>query len=315
MEYEIVDIDAIECVGMYEDEYVYDIEMEDDTEHTFFANDILVHNSMYLTFNELMNKLGVENTYTRRLKITRFLMEMTKKRLTELNEKHSMARFNSKNLISFSSELIADTALFCAKKKYCAHMVEKDGIPTDELLVKGLDIVRSNCPARARKTVEEVVKAILAKTSYEDIQKMSYSIYNDFMKWPLDDIALPKACNNLNNFACEELAFIKGCPQHMKAAITFNYLRDKYKLAEYEPIKEGDKFYMLNLKSNKLANIECIGYKTKIPKEFKITEDMVDRKRHFELAYVSPLKLIFNALGWYMEDFANKREKVNDLFD
>jgi hypothetical protein len=43
-EYEILEIDSIEEVGEFEDEYVYDLEMEDES-HTFIGNDILVHNT------------------------------------------------------------------------------------------------------------------------------------------------------------------------------------------------------------------------------------------------------------------------------
>ena len=58
MNYEISNIESIECIGEFND-YVYDIEMEDDTEHTFFANDILVHNSVYFTILPILNKLNM----------------------------------------------------------------------------------------------------------------------------------------------------------------------------------------------------------------------------------------------------------------
>lgn len=43
-----------ENVGNFEDEYVYDIEMDDEN-HTFVANNILVHNSIYASFEEVVN--------------------------------------------------------------------------------------------------------------------------------------------------------------------------------------------------------------------------------------------------------------------
>ena len=48
------EIESIECIGEFEDEYVYDIEMADDT-HTFVANDILVHNSVYSQLDEVIS--------------------------------------------------------------------------------------------------------------------------------------------------------------------------------------------------------------------------------------------------------------------
>ena len=48
------EIDVCELTGAFEDEYVYDVEVDDET-HTFIANDILVHNSIFVSFNPAMN--------------------------------------------------------------------------------------------------------------------------------------------------------------------------------------------------------------------------------------------------------------------
>lgn len=50
---EIRDIVRCEQIGNFEDEYVYDIEMNDDT-HTFVANNILVHNSIYTSYENII---------------------------------------------------------------------------------------------------------------------------------------------------------------------------------------------------------------------------------------------------------------------
>lgn len=46
-------IKSCENVGVFDDEYVYDIEMEDDN-HTFVANNILVHNSIYASYYDVV---------------------------------------------------------------------------------------------------------------------------------------------------------------------------------------------------------------------------------------------------------------------
>ena len=51
---EVVDIVRCEQIGYFDDEYVYDIEMADDT-HTFVANNILVHNSIYSSYTDIIN--------------------------------------------------------------------------------------------------------------------------------------------------------------------------------------------------------------------------------------------------------------------
>lgn len=51
---EIRDIVRCEQIGDFEDEYVYDIEMDDET-HTFVANNILVHNSIYTSYDSIIH--------------------------------------------------------------------------------------------------------------------------------------------------------------------------------------------------------------------------------------------------------------------
>ena len=52
-EVEIVGIVRCEQIGYFDDEYVYDIEMNDET-HTFVANNILVHNSIYSSYTDII---------------------------------------------------------------------------------------------------------------------------------------------------------------------------------------------------------------------------------------------------------------------
>ena len=52
-EVEIVCIARCEQKGYFDDEYVYDIEMSDET-HTFVANNILVHNSIYSSYTDII---------------------------------------------------------------------------------------------------------------------------------------------------------------------------------------------------------------------------------------------------------------------
>ena len=52
---EIESIEEIE--NGYTDEYVYDVEVKDN--HMFFANNILVHNSIYYEFGRITNQLNI----------------------------------------------------------------------------------------------------------------------------------------------------------------------------------------------------------------------------------------------------------------
>ena len=57
---EFEEIESCELVGNFNDEYVYDIEVNDDT-HTFIANDMLVHNSLFVSFKPAMDHSNWKN--------------------------------------------------------------------------------------------------------------------------------------------------------------------------------------------------------------------------------------------------------------
>lgn len=48
--YHFEDVSSCQEIGRYDEEYVYDVEVDDDNNHTFIANDILVHNSLFISF-------------------------------------------------------------------------------------------------------------------------------------------------------------------------------------------------------------------------------------------------------------------------
>lgn len=60
--YKLLEIESVEEIGSFEDEYVYDLEMEDES-HTFIANDILVHNtdSIFVSFKPCMDHCDWKN--------------------------------------------------------------------------------------------------------------------------------------------------------------------------------------------------------------------------------------------------------------
>lgn len=306
----------VECIGEFENEYVYDIEMDDDTNHTFFANDILIHNSCYLTFDKLMNKLNVPDDDKKRLKITKFLAKFAMKELAKFSEDFFPERFNATNTIFWDQELIARTGIWCQPKKYVCYILEEDGKPPkDPLLVKGLDIVRSSVPRKCRAKIREATEMMLQGKTEEKLCEFILKFYKEFKTWPLDDVAIPSSCNSLARYsAIKNLDFLSGTPQHMKSAITFNYYLKHYKLNQYELLKEKDKFKMIFIARNNILPVETIGYKDRIPPEFEI-EKYHDIDRQFERALIKPLTHIFKAVKWKFPETKYAAQNIEDLFE
>jgi hypothetical protein len=268
--------------------------------------------SAYVSFDKVMDKLRIPEN--KRLEMCRKLSNMTKKKLEDFNEKFSMERFNSPNNIFWEQELIADSALFVKRKRYALHIVEKDGFSTDDLLVKGMEIVRSSVPKKFRGKLKDIVKFILKGASHTEINKFAQDLYKDFLTWSIDDIALPKTANNLVKFNCENLSFISGTPGHIRAAISYNYFREKYGFTDFEPIMERDGFKMVYIKNIPELSVPCVGFKdTPFIMKIGIENNMIQRDKHFELGFISPVNSILESVGYKIPDL--KRDIVDDLFE
>jgi len=65
-EYFFDEVDSCEEIGQFEDEWVYDVEVDDST-HTFITNDLLVHNSLFVSFEPCLNHCDWQNQVISRL--------------------------------------------------------------------------------------------------------------------------------------------------------------------------------------------------------------------------------------------------------
>ena len=305
----------VECIGDFEEEYVYDIEMGDDTNHTFFANDILIHNSNFLTLDQLMNKLGVEHEDKQRLKVTRFLASLAGKEIEKFSDQFFTETFNAKNTIFWSQELVARTGIWCQPKKYVCHILEEKGKPPEHsMLIKGIDLVRSSIPRKFKTGITEVVDMMLRGYQQDKINEVIMQMYKDSKTWTIEEIAIQCSCNNLSKFSnISKLDFLSGTPQHMRGAVAYNYYLKKRKLNHYETIKEKDKFSLLFLSKNTVYSVSTIGFKDKLPKELGI-EHLVNRDKHFERGCIKPLSLIFDAVKWNFPETKNASVNTDDLF-
>ena len=124
IEYYFDDIESCEMIGEFEEEYVYDIEVDDNT-HTFIGNNILVHNSLYISFTPMINSSGfIGDDLAFILHMDRvFVKNMYNGWLDEY-----AAEFGVKNLHDFELETINRSALHIQKKNYINNVVYEDGI-------------------------------------------------------------------------------------------------------------------------------------------------------------------------------------------
>lgn len=304
----IVDITYVEDIGFFEDEYVYDIEVDSEA-HNFFANDILVHNSLYVDTEPVMDKLfngkltNIDGIVKELNIITDNLNNWCK---TELS--HNIFNMYQKDRINFSRDCFCDKAFFFAKKRYILHIVEEEGEKTDKVKYKGISLVRSTYP----KFMKNEIKNIYEKTIREDWNENNFiyymnNLYDDFSKRGFEEISLFKKINCYKESDGEFLEVEKGTTGHGKAAQFYNQLIKKLKINDkYDYIKNDNMRLCYILKNNEY-NIDVIGFKDSVPDEFKKIF-IPDYKKMFDLLFLKALRDFCECNKWSEWDNFNKLE-------
>jgi len=297
--YTFEDIDSIECIGSFSDEYVYDIEVDDDT-HTFIANDILVHNSIYMKFDEVIKKSTWEGSEKD------FILKLYKVRLQayidKIMEKYA-ADNNAENYLSFELESIAKNAIWLAKKKYMQNIVWKDpDLHYDDLTkvsAKGFEIIQSSTPLFARQKLKSLLTFIFSEPKFDMKQfaGMLKEIKREFKLANIDHISMSKKVNNYQNYILndyEQFEIGPKCPIGVRAAGYHNYLLNNspYK-KKYKLLGNGEK---LKLYFSKDPACEVFSY---APGEYpyEIAPE-IDYDVQFEKTIIDPINRVLHAMGY-----------------
>ena len=246
-------------IGAFNDEYVYDIEMQDNK--TFYANNILVHNtdSVYFSMEDLITDVVSRNLLPEKYSndLVDFITDFVDFRLngyidTKYNE--FAARFNSDNIQKFEMETLMYDAILLAKKKYVGLLAWKEGAgkitrDAQKLKITGVEIVQSSTPKFCRDTLKEMVGYIFKNIdnfSIADFINKLNVIKQNFKTQPIENISISKSVGDYEKFIIEDKQVFKiasGCPIHIRGAGYHNHLlyADKTNGNKYKKLKTGDK--------------------------------------------------------------------------
>jgi DNA polymerase elongation subunit (family B) len=152
--------------------------------------------------------------------------------------------------IKTGRELFASAAFFVSKKRYAMHVVDKEGIPKDDLKLMGLDAKKTTTPrpikAFLKKCVMDVLKGVPAKELDEYIVAYRDKIIDDV---PLMEIGLPKGIKKIELYTEEFRNNPRTrIPGHTSAALLYNEFRERYKDNQSLQISSGMKIKVFNFK-------------------------------------------------------------------
>lgn len=316
-EYYFDDIESCEMIGDFEEEYVYDIEVDDNT-HTFIANNILVHNSLYISFTPMVKSAGyVGDELEFILHLDRVIV---KKIFNEYLDAYAQ-RFGVKNIHDFELETVNSSALHIQKKNYINNVAWEDGIYYENLSYfypKGVEIVKSSTPPFVRENIYEFLRYIFSNPNNLNVRKILTLIKDlkkQFMMADIEDISMTSSCSNYSIKVIDDVTdvlTVKGAHFAIKAAALHNYLLNKnpeFKI-KYDNIRGGRiKYYYCNHPKNNV-----FGYMRSMhPYEIVEKEGVqIDYDEQFNVTMLSIINRFLEPIGL---PTINKRLSVlNSIF-
>ena len=315
-------ITKIEYLG-FNDEYVYDLEV--DGTHTFYGNNILIHNSIFINIEVITEKL--RNKYNLSYKINEWedkhkfelweIMSNFSKDITKNVREKLQSECNCENtsMMNYELEYIADVGIFQAKKNYGVHKIINEGPAlTSDVKYVGLEMRKATLPLAIKDTLEEVYNNTFALNWTEnDFHAYINEVYNTFSRLSPQEIAHWKGYNT-PKATTGFLQLEKGATGIAKACEYYNQLIKKLKIADkYEEITIGSKVRFIYILSDNMYAINCIAFHDNgWPEEFDEIFK-VDYSTMFDKSVLSPLKNFIRAADYEMRKPG--RELLFDIFD
>jgi len=236
-------------------------------------------------------------------------------------ERVAREKFNIKgdHYFELKQEVVIERGYFAGKRRYAMYIVNKEGVTVDEMVMMGLDLMKSNMTPMYRKFGEELLKQIMFGTDKKEIDKRILDFKKYVKDLPIEDIAKPTGVKQVASYIerkpgiGEIFSTLKlKCPINTKAAVWYNdLLRFKKLDKKYPCFREGDKMKYIQLKDNPFR-IDVIGLTGNDP-EFinEFIDKYADREQGFESSLMNKLVGIYEDLGWA---FPSMHEKAGKFF-
>ena len=211
--------------------------------------------------------------------------------------------------LEMKTECMIRAGYFRATRRYAQWITKKEGVPTDDLDIKGLEFMKANFP----KIFSDFFKDVLQRVIKGAPQKEIDDLLQDFrakVLAPNMDITLlgnPTRVKTLDKYTAAKprpgemfSVIAQGAHDPVKAAIKYTDLLTFWGLdKQHSKITQGDKIKWIYLKENPYK-IDALGFLDfDIPEKIrKLLEEFADKNKSFETILESKLQGFYNDLGW-----------------
>ena len=281
--------------------------------------------SLFIHVKDILLDRGIDLTNKEAcIKATLEIATELQKAANEFIGKFAMEAFHipsdRQHFFELKQEVVIERGYFAGKRRYAMLIVNKEGVATEEMVMMGLDLMKSNMPPLYKKFGQGLLTEIMSGKPKSEIDKSIVDFKTTIANLPWIDLAKPTGVKQINSYIAKRPApgeifsdFKLKAPVNTKAAVYYNDLL-KFKKADkkYSRFTEGDKMKYVSLKPNPF-NISVIGFNGYNDPEF-ITEFIdryVDREDAFNSVLLNKLTGIYSDLGW---DFPVLNPKVLKFF-
>jgi DNA polymerase elongation subunit (family B) len=267
--------------------------------------------SLYVAFDTFINKVGLTDTD----KIIEFMDKVCDGKLQDVidNCYDDMAEYVNafQQKMVMKREVLADVGIWTAKKRYILNVHNSEGVQYDEpkLKIMGIEAVKSSTPETCRNALKDAFKLIMNGTEDQVIEFIEI-FKTKFKTLPPEEVSFPRSVKGLAKYRDSASVYRKSTPLHVKGSLIYNMMLEKNKLTKKYPIiQEGEKIKYTYLKEPNPTGDSSIAMLNELPKEFKL-ETYIDYDRQFEKAFLDPMKVLLQTIGWEHE----KKSNIMDFF-
>ena len=236
----------------------------------------------------------------------------------------AMSAFNipddRQHYFELKQEVVIERSYHSGKRRYAMLIVNKEGVDTEEMIMMGLDLMKSNMPPLYKKFGQNLLKEIMSGKPKNEIDKAIIDFKSSLNALPWNDIAKPTGVKQINSYIAKRPApgeifseFKLKAPINTKAACYFNDLLKFKKLDKKYPLfVEGDKMKYVSLRPNPF-NIDVLGFRGVDDPEFIIEfiDKYVDKEDAFNSVLLNKLTGVYSDIKW---DFPILNKKINKFF-
>ena len=203
-------------------------------------------------------------------------------------------------------ENIADRGIWTAKKRYILNVWDSEGVRYEQpkLKVMGIESVKSSTPASCRNMLKDAFKIMMNGTE-DDVINYIDGCRKKFRTLPPEEISFPRSVSDVQKYKSHSSIYIKGTPIHVRGALLFNhYIKERKLTNKYSLIQNGEKIKFCYLKKPNTIHENVLSFIQDYPVELGL-DKYIDHDLQFEKAFLEPLKIILDAIGWSVEKTAN----------